>query len=333
MAALGTGEGMSGQTGDPIRMLKIGIVDLDTSHPGRWVPILQEWDDVAVVACWDGGSVRPPGYAQQFADEHNIPAAVPALADMIPLVDVVFVQSCNWDLHLERVEPFVEAGKGVYIDKPLAGNVADLLQLKDWVTQGADIIGGSSLRCCEEVKRIHAQTEGSDLYTIFASGPNDFFNYGIHVVEMVQGVSGLSGRSPAVAVTHLGSHHSERLLVDYQSGLQVLLELQAAAGFFLSVSAGNGHWSATIQSDFYRALLQDVVAHFRATRRLLPRTGRMGQFPADIDLLSEAVMILLAGQKSMRRGRLTPVFIDEIAVDAPGFDGDLFTAHYRASVG
>ena len=80
-------------------MLKIGIADLDTSHPGRWLPILQEWDDVAVVACWDGGSVRPPGYAQQFAAEHNIPAAVPALTDMIPLVDVVFVQSCNWDLH------------------------------------------------------------------------------------------------------------------------------------------------------------------------------------------------------------------------------------------
>ena len=42
-------------------MLKIGIADLDTSHPGRWVPILQEWDSVAVVACWDGGSVRPSG--------------------------------------------------------------------------------------------------------------------------------------------------------------------------------------------------------------------------------------------------------------------------------
>ena len=144
-------------------MLKIGIADLDTSHPGRWVPILQEWNDVAVVACWDGGNVRPPGYAEQFAAEHNIPAAVPALTDLIPLVDVVFVQSCNWDLHAQRVRPFVEAGKGVYIDKPLAGNVADLLQLKEWVAQGADIIGGSSLRCCEEVKRIHAQTQGSDL--------------------------------------------------------------------------------------------------------------------------------------------------------------------------
>ena len=304
-------------------MLKIGIADLDTSHPGRWVPILQEWDSVAVVACWDGGSVRPPGYAEQFAAEHNIPEVVPALADLIPLVDVVFVQSCNWDLHAERVRPFVEAGKGVYIDKPLAGNVADLLQLKEWAAQGADIIGGSSLRCCEEVKRIHGQTQGSDLHTIFASGPNDFFNYGIHVIEMVQGAIGLDRSTPAVAVTYLGSRDSVRLLVDYQDGLQAVLELQAAAGFSLAVSAANGHWSATVQSDFYRALLQDVVAHFRGER----------PFPADIDMLCEAVMVLLAGRESMRRGRLAPVRIDELAADAPGFDGDSFTVDYRAAVG
>ena len=304
-------------------MLKIGIADLDTSHPGRWVPILQEWDSVAVVACWDGGSVRPPGYAEQFAAEHNIPEVVPALADLIPLVDVVFVQSCNWDLHAERVRPFVEAGKGVYIDKPLAGNAADLLQLKEWAAQGADIIGGSSLRCCEEVKRIHAQTQGSGLSTIFASGPNDFFNYGIHVIEMVQGVIGLDRSTPAVAVTHLGSRDAVRLLVDYQDGLQAVLELQAAAGFSLAVSAANGHWSATVQSDFYRALLQDVVAHFRGE----------SPFPADIDMLCEAVMVLLAGRESMRRGRLTPVRIDELPADAPGFDGHAFTNDYRAAVG
>jgi len=304
-------------------MLRIGIADLDTSHPGRWVPILQEWDSVAVVACWDGGSVRAPGYAQQFAAEHNIPEVVPALADLIPLVDVVFVQSCNWDLHAERVRPFVEAGKGVYIDKPLAGNVADLLQLKAWAAQGADIIGGSSLRCCEEVKRIHAQSQGSDLHAIFASGPNDFFNYGIHVIEMVQGIIGLERSSPAVAVTHLGSHGSERLLVDYANGLQAVLELQTAGGFFLSVSGGSGHWSATVKSSFFRPLLQDVVAHFQGKR----------PFPADIDMLCEAVMVLLAGRESMRRGRLTPVRIDELRADAPGFDGHSFTEAYRASVG
>ena len=64
--------------------------------------------------------------------------------------------------------------------------------------------------------------------------------------------------------------------------------------------------------------MQDVVVHFRCTRPL----------PADIDLLSEAVMILLAGRESQRLRRRAPFFMDELPVDTPGFDGDLFTAEY-----
>ena len=139
----------------------------------------------------------------------------------------------------------------------------------------------------------------------------------------MQGVIGLERSSLAVAVTYLGSHGSERLLVDYANGLQVVLELQAAGGFFFSVSGGNGLWSATVASDFCRALLQDVVAHFKDKR----------SFPADIDMLCEAVMVLLAGRESMRRGRLTPVRFDELPADAPGFDGHSFTVGYRAAVG
>ena len=114
-----------------------------------------------------------------------------------------------------------------------------------------------------------------------------------------------------------------RIPVDYTNGLQAVLELQAAGGFFLSVSAASGLWSATVQSDFHRALLEDIVAHFRGER----------PFPADIDMLCEAVMVLLAGRESMRRGRLTSVRIDELPADAPGFDGHSFTAAYRAAVG
>ena len=42
---------------------------------------------------------------------------------------------------------------------------------------------------------------------------------------------------------------------------------------------------------------------------------------------------LYQDRESMRRGRLTPVRIDELPADAPGFDGHSFTADYRAAVG
>lgn len=39
------------------------------------------------------------------------------------------------------------------------------------------------------------------------------------------------------------------------------------------------------------------------------------------------------GRESIRRGRLTPVRIDELPADAPGFDGHSFTEDYRVAVG
>ena len=38
--------------------MKIGIVDLDTSHPQAWIPIEREMGH-EVIGVWDGGSVHP----------------------------------------------------------------------------------------------------------------------------------------------------------------------------------------------------------------------------------------------------------------------------------
>ena len=53
-------------------MIRLGMVDLCTSHPGSWIPIIKEMDAVEVVALHDDGGVRPEGYAPQFAQEHGI---------------------------------------------------------------------------------------------------------------------------------------------------------------------------------------------------------------------------------------------------------------------
>src|SRR4051812_32668314 len=111
-----------------MKTLRIGLVDLDTSHPGTFVPILRDMGH-EVTAVYDGGTIYPEGYAEKFAGEHNIPNVCHSLADMIDLVDLAIIHSCDWDIHIERARPFVEAGKAVFIDKPMAGNVKDLQQI------------------------------------------------------------------------------------------------------------------------------------------------------------------------------------------------------------
>jgi hypothetical protein len=50
--------------------MRIGVVDLDTSHPQNWVPLERELGH-AVVGGWDGGSVHPPEYPATFAADPN----------------------------------------------------------------------------------------------------------------------------------------------------------------------------------------------------------------------------------------------------------------------
>ena len=70
--------------------MKIGVVDIDTSHPQNWIPIERTLGhDVA--GLWDGGSVHPPEYVQQFAADHGIPRVFESLEEMAGEVDCAII--------------------------------------------------------------------------------------------------------------------------------------------------------------------------------------------------------------------------------------------------
>src|SRR5690554_1529726 len=104
------------------------MVDLDTSHPATWFPVIRELGH-DVIGVYDGGTVYPDGFAKQFAAERGIENVFSSLEEMAEAVDVAIIHSCNWDLHIDRALPFVSAGKGLLIDKPLAGKPYDLHKL------------------------------------------------------------------------------------------------------------------------------------------------------------------------------------------------------------
>jgi len=177
-----------------MRRLRIGMIDLDTSHPPSWLPIIRDLGH-EVVAVWDGGSVQEEGFAQRFAEEHGIENAPADLQDMVPLVDVAIIHSCNWDLHVPRARPFVEAGKAVIIDKPMFGNYRDAQQILAWAAEGARIAGGSSLRFVGEARAFLAQPveERGTPQVVLAGCGVDEFNYGIHAYSIAWSILGGDG--------------------------------------------------------------------------------------------------------------------------------------------
>ena len=50
--------------------MKLGMIDLDTSHPRNWLRVLREMGH-DVVCAFDGGTVYPEGYAEEFAGERE----------------------------------------------------------------------------------------------------------------------------------------------------------------------------------------------------------------------------------------------------------------------
>ena len=129
--------------------MRIGVAELDTSHPQNWIPIERELGH-EVVGVWDAGAIRPAGFAREFAEEFDIPRVFDSLEAMAAEVDCAILHSCDWDTHIEKAKPFVEAGKSVLIDKPVVGSPRAVERLRGWVRDGARISGGSSLRFCYE---------------------------------------------------------------------------------------------------------------------------------------------------------------------------------------
>lgn len=186
-------------------MLRLGIVDCDTSHVVQFsmrlnhVEIDQEqWVDGANIVA----AVPLPSaiLAQEKVDEYveklkgwgiEIVDRPEALLDMN--LDGVLIEAVDGSVHLERAKPFLEAGMPLYIDKPFTCSSADAKEiLRLAKASNVPVFSTSSLRYGLEVQEVLNDEEGKYGNVLGAScwtpaslqerNPG-LFNYGIHGVE------------------------------------------------------------------------------------------------------------------------------------------------------
>ena len=299
--------------------MRIGVVDVDTSHPQNWIPIERDLGH-EVVGIWDGGAVHPRSYVEKFAQDHEVPKVYEKIEEMVGEVDCAVVHGCDWDSHIEKARPFVEAGKGVLLDKPMVGTMQDIQQLLDWAAAGKRVSGGSSLRFAVEVKAYldESADERGEVHTAFAGCGTDEFNYGIHAYALLSGLMGPGIRS----VRYLGASAQKQLQVTWKDGRIGYLCIGEGAWLPFHITAVTDKQVRQITCDnskLYRSLLENVLPYL---------VGEQEEPPLSMAELVEPELCALAARQSWQQGG-TEVFLSDLQLDDSGYDGAVFAVGYR----
>jgi predicted dehydrogenase len=203
MLTVGLARGGEPNDVQPSQPLKAGIIGLDTSHVVAFTKLLNapspkpELAGVRVVAAYPGGSPDIPssrdrvaGYTQELRDKFGV-TIVGSIDELLASVDVVLLESVDGRPHLEQARPVFRARKPVFIDKPVAGSLADAIAIFDLAREtNTPCFSSSSLRFGPPTEEIRRNAKLGDVVGCDVHGPcsleehhPDLFWYGIHGVE------------------------------------------------------------------------------------------------------------------------------------------------------
>ncbi len=126
---------------DALKPLRAGIIGLDTSHVPAFTKLFNnpkadgDLAGIKVVADYPGGTdmrasaTRVEKFTAQLREMGvEIVDTIPKLLEK---VDVVLIESVDGRIHLKEASEVFKSGKPVYIDKPLAGTLAEAITIFD----------------------------------------------------------------------------------------------------------------------------------------------------------------------------------------------------------
>jgi predicted dehydrogenase len=189
--------------------LRIGIVGCDTSHATAFTKLFNDPTDTnhipggKVVIAFKGGSPdihesasRIDGITKQLQEKFDV-KMMDSVEELCKEVDVVLLESLDGRPKLAQVRPIIEAHKPVFIDKPVAASLKDVIEIDRLARENhVPWFSSSAYRyyeCMLEVKN----TNVGDLRSAISYGPceleshhPDLFWYGIHPTEALFVVMG-----------------------------------------------------------------------------------------------------------------------------------------------
>jgi predicted dehydrogenase len=293
--------------------LRVGIIGCDTSHVPEFTELLNNPDGknhvpgAKVVAAFKGGSKdiesswsRVEGYTKTLKEKYNV-RIYDTIEEMCKDVDAILLESVDGRPHLEQAKPVIKARKPMYIDKPMAGSLRDVLEIFRLANEArVPVFSSSSLRFG---KSIQAAANGGYGKITYAEtfGPcekeahhPDLFWYGVHGTEALFTVMGMGCESVQRGNTPEGRIEVVGVWKDGRKGIY-----REEKGFRGRVIGEKGE--GTVGSfDGYRPLVEHIVRFFQT-----------GVPPVTAEETIEIFAFMEAADESKRQGGV-PVKLEEV---------------------
>jgi predicted dehydrogenase len=299
--------------------LKVGIIGLDTSHVVVFTQALNKPNaktpadlaGIRVVAAYPGGSAdvessrtRVDGFTKTVKEKYDV-EIVGSIDELLKKVDVVLLESVDGRPHLEQVRPVFKAKKPVFIDKPVAGSLADAIEIYELAKESrVPCFSSSGLRFQPGIRAIRTKPELGDVLGCDAYSPcsleehhPDLYWYGVHGVEALYTIMGPG----CVTVTRAHTPGADVVTGTWKDG---------RIGTFRGTRAGKHDYGATVFGSkailpsggfvSYEPLLVEVCKFFRT-----------GKPPVSAEETVEIMAFMEAADESKRRGG-APVKLEDV---------------------
>jgi len=189
------------------KTFRIGMIGLDTSHVIAFTKIINDPKNnygCKVVVGYPGGSADMPAsadrvekFTNQLRDQFGV-EIVPTIEELCEKVDGVLLESLDGRPHLKQARPVIKAKKPLFIDKPVAANLADVIEIFRLAEQNnVPCWSSSSFRYGEGIVGVRnnervGEVKGCDVFgsSSWTEHHPDLYLYGIHPVTALFAVMG-----------------------------------------------------------------------------------------------------------------------------------------------
>jgi predicted dehydrogenase len=291
------------------KVIKIGIIGLDTSHVPAFTALFNDpkaEGDLAgfkVVAGFPGGSSdvfdsysRVEKFTKQIEKDYGV-EIVKSIDELVQKVDVVLIESVDGRPHLAQAMPVFKAGKKVFIDKPLGGSLADVLMIfalaqkhKTPVFSSSSLRYATNIRAAKSDPKLGGKVLGCISYSPCTLEPHhpDLFWYGVHGVESLYTIMGPGCKS--VSRTHSKD-------ADIATGLWT----DGRIGTYRGLRTGSKAYGNVIFGDKGDVSTTGAVGGYKPLVIEIAKFFRSGEAPVSAEETTEIFAFMEAADESKRQ--------------------------------